>query len=73
MKQTRSIIESLKATINNKDLDIETLQRQIRDLNKKLAAATARNQDLKKLVGLQASQLIAKDQMIMLLQKEIVT
>ena len=73
MKCSRSIIEGLQATIDNKNLDIETLQRQIRDLNKKLAAASARNQDLKKLVGMQASQLVEKDQMIMILQKEIAT
>lgn len=73
MKCYRSIIEGLQATIDNKNLDIETMQRQIRDLNKKLAAASARNQDLKKLVGMQASQLVAKDQMIMILQKEIAT
>ena len=64
-------MEQMQATIDNQRLDIMALQRQIGELKRNLEAANNRNQDLRDLAGMQASALVAKDRMIMILQREM--
>ena len=71
MRRTRSVMEQMQTTIDNQRLDIMALQRQIGELKRNLEAANNRNQDLRDLAGMQASALVAKDRMIMILQREM--
>ena len=71
MRSARSVMEQMQATIDNQRLDIMALKRQIADLKRNLEEANNRNQDLKDLAGMQASALVQKDRMIMILQREI--
>ena len=71
MRSARSVMEQMQATIDNQRLDIMALKRQIGELKRNLEAANNRNQDLKDLAGMQASALVQKDRMIMILQREI--
>lgn len=71
MRRARSVMEQMQATIDNQRLDIMALKRQIGELKRNLEAANNRNQDLKDLAGMQASALVQKDRMIMILQREI--
>lgn len=71
MRSTRSVMEQMQATIDNQRLEIMHLQRQIGELKRNLEAANNRNQDLRDLAGMQASALVAKDRMIMILQREM--
>lgn len=71
MRRTRSVMEQMQATIDNQRLEIMNLQRQIGELKRNLEAANNRNQDLRDLAGMQASALVAKDRMIMILQREM--
>lgn len=71
MRSARSVMEQMQATIDNQRLDIMALQRQIAELKRNLEAANNRNKDLKDLAGMQASALVQKDRMIMILQREM--
>ena len=71
MRSTRSVMEQMQATIDNQRLEIMDLQRQIGELKRNLEATNNRNQDLRDLAGMQASALVAKDRIIMILQREM--